>query len=359
MPPLASQNREFYAPEVEILVDDTLIDRNRLHVSNLEVDLVNRNASLFSMRIANAMGSTLEINENWPFQMGARIKIRAGYQSALEDLLEGIITAVTFRYGAGEHLVVDVEGYDPLFLLMKSYRQRSFAQMSDSDVVRQVIGDYGLPSDIDESQILYACIRQDHESDFTLLSRLARRNGFEFFTRNGTICFKEPAFQSAPTHTFTYGVEPLAFECRHDLFEQFASVETYGWDALNNEAVSAQAQLGNVPGVARDKSDIGAAFSRMDLDDPLYPHTENYKNAESAQRGADALMQQAAYTLVRAKASGPGVATLRPSGVVEIAGFSEPLNGRYYVTRVVHRIGDGEGFATEFEMKGDRIDASL
>ncbi len=359
MPALASENREFYAPEIEVLIEGELIDRNQVYVSKMEVDLSCEAASIFSMRIANVMTSALELTEPWPFKMGARIKIRAGYQSSLEDLIDGVITAVTYHYGTEGHLSIDVEGSDLLFLLMRQYRQRSFNEMSDSDVVTQVLSDYGLEGDIEESSISYNFIQQDHENDFVFLTRLSKRNGFELYTRGESICFKLPNVDSSPLHRFTFGVEPMKFDCRHDISQQFEKVSTYGWDDLNNETIKAEALIGDVINVQNSWNDASEAIGRLRLSGVVYPQAENYNGNESAQRGADALMRGFAYTLLKGKGSTAGLPTLQPASVIEMAGFSELINGKYYLTRVIHRIGGEDGFTTYFEVKGNRIHESL
>lgn len=359
MPSLASQNREFYAPEIEVLIDGEIIDRSQVYVSKMEVDLSCEAASLFSMRIANVMSSTLEFTEPWPFKMGARIKIRAGYRSGLEDLIDGVITAVTYHYGTEGHLGIDVEGSDLLFLLMKQYHQRSFSEMTDSDVVAQVLSDYGLQSDIEDSSISYNFIQQDHESDFAFLTRLAKRNGFEFYTNGESICFKSPNVDASPSQTFTFGLEPMKFSCRHDITQQFENVTTHGWDDLNKVSIEAEASIGEVENVESSWDDASSALEHLELSDISYPEAGNYDSTESAQRGADALMQRFSYSLVKGKGSTAGVPALRPANTVEMAGFSAQLNGIYYLTRVIHRIGREDGFTTYFEVKGNRIHESL
>jgi len=345
--------------EVKIVIDGEDIASNYFQVQKLKVDLSSEMASLFSLSITNVMNDEFELVTPWIFKMGANIKISAGYPSNLEELMQGIITSVTYHYGEKEHLTIEVEGYDLLFLLMKSYKQRSFSEMSDSQVVAEVLHDYGLKSDIQESELVYNHIQQDHESDFTFISRLAKRNGFEFYNQLETIYFKSPAVDSASLEVFTFGVDPITLHCRHDITNLFERVHTHGWDKLNKEAIQEESHIENVPSVEREWAYPSASIGRLGISDVAYPLSENYDNSQSAQREADAMMQKIAYSLVKVKGSVRGLATLSPATVIELNGFSQVHNGKYYLTRVIHRIGDNRGFTSDFEMKGDRIHASL
>jgi phage protein D len=360
MPDTAAEHNEFYAPEVEISVDGTVIDRNRLYISRLEVDLSCEAASLFSMRVANAIDDTLEISEGFPFTVGSRITIRAGYESDLENLFEGVITAVTAHYGESEHLSIDVEGCDLLFLLMKQYHHRAFEKTTDSDIAKELINVYDLQSDIDDSGVAYDYTRQDHESDFSFLNRLARRSGFEFYAREGCICFKAPAVNASVSQTLTYGKDPVTFSCRHDIAGQMSQVEIYGWDKLNNTGITEKTAIGDVPSIDAEKSDASGALKRLKLKEKsTYTKAENYADIASAKRAADALMHRFAYSLVSGRGSTAGIPSLRPAQVIEMAAFSTPFNGRYYLSRVIHRIGKEDGYSTDFEVKGNRINATL
>jgi len=345
--------------EVKIVVDGEDIANNYFQVQNLKVDLSSEMASLFSLSITHVINDEFELVTPWIFKMGAKIKISAGYPSNLEELIEGIITSVIYNYGDEEHLSIEVEGYDLLFLLMKSYKQRSFSEMSDSQVVAEVLHDYDLESDIEDSEIVYNHIQQDHESDFTFISRLAKRNGFEFYNQLETIYFKSPAVDSASSEMLTFGVDPITLHCRHDITNLFERVHTHGWDKLNKEAIQEESHIENIPSVERQGEYPSASIRRLGLSDVAYPLSENYDNSQSAQRAADAIMQKIAYTLVKVKGSVRGLATLSPATVIELNGFSQVHNGKYYLTRVIHRIGDNRGFTSDFEMKGNRIHASL
>ncbi|HID93810.1 MAG TPA: phage late control D family protein [bacterium (Candidatus Stahlbacteria)] len=345
--------------EIEIIIDGETIESNYFQVEHLKVDLSSEIASLFSLTITNVINNQLELVTPWVFKMGTRIKIRAGYPSDLEDLMDGIITSVTYHYADEEHLTIEVEGCDLLFLLMKQYRQRSFSEMSDSEVVTEVLRDYGLESDIEDSEILYNHIQQDHESDFSFVSRLAKRNGFEFYNRGETIYFKSPAVESSPSEVFTFGVDPITVNCRHDITHLFERVHTHGWDRLNKEPVEEESNIVDVSSVESQWQYPSASISRLGLSDIVYSLSENYENSQSAQREADAMMQKFAYTLVKVKGSLRGLATLTPATVIELNGFSQVHNGKYYLTHVIHRIGENQGFTTHFEMRGDRIHESL
>lgn len=345
--------------EVKIVIDGEDISNNYFQVQKLKVDLSSEMASLFSLSITNVMNDEFELVTPWVFKMGANIQISAGYPSDLEELMQGIITSVTYHYGDEGHLSIEVEGYDLLFLLMKSYKQRSFSEMSDSQVVAEVLHDYDLESDIEDSEIVYNHIQQDHESDFAFISRLAKRNGFEFYNRAKTIYFKSPAVDSTSSEVFTFGVDSLILHCRHDITNLFERVHTHGWDKLNKEAIQEESHLEDVRSVESQWEYPSASIRRLSLSDVAYPLSKNYDDSQSAQREADAMMQKFAYTLVKVKGSVRGLATLSPATVIELNGFSQVHNGKYYLTRVIHRIGDNRGFTSDFEMKGDRIHESL
>ncbi len=293
MPSIAIDN--FNELEIEILVNEKLMSRSYLNITNLKVDLSSETASLFSITVTNTTGDMHDTAESSIFKTGARMKIRAGYHGDFIDLIDGIITSVTQHYGSGKLPSIDLEGSDLLYLFMKKNNQRTFSDMRDSDIASEIIALYGLNSDIEDSKIIHDHTQQDNESDFFFLSRLANRCAFEFYCKGKTIYFKLPSVAKNPAYNFTFRANLLQISFRQDIAHTSESNKIQEQDIYNEEVISKD-----------------SAFIKL-------------------------------------KGAIIGIPSLAPATVIEIDGLSKEHNGRYYLTRVVHHFEDTEGFTTHFE----------
>src|SRR6266487_4050035 len=103
----------------------------------------------------------------------------------LEPVFDGYITAVNVNLGSQpDDTYIDVMGMDTSVLLSLEEKIATWPNLSDSDIVQQIIGNYGVQVKVDGTATVH------QENDTTVIQRgtdiqfvrdLARRNGLEFY----------------------------------------------------------------------------------------------------------------------------------------------------------------------------------
>ena len=136
---IPSELQKFNPWEIEILIDKKLISIAYLNITSLKVDLSSKAASLFSITVTNTTDDMHDTTEPFIFKTGASTKIRAGHHGDFIDLIDGIITSVTQHYGLRMLPDIEIEGSDLLYLFMKKNNQRTFSDISDSDIANKII----------------------------------------------------------------------------------------------------------------------------------------------------------------------------------------------------------------------------
>ncbi|MDO5711958.1 MAG: type IV secretion protein Rhs, partial [Micrococcales bacterium] len=96
-----------------------------------------------------------------------------------EDLLEGEITALEAEFDGGGTFTV-VRGYDQAHRLFRNRRTQSYLQVTAADVATEVAQRHGFTvGQIDATPTVFAHLSQAGQTDWELLSGLARDSGCE------------------------------------------------------------------------------------------------------------------------------------------------------------------------------------
>ncbi len=286
------------------------------------------------------------------------IGVRFGSQ-VNEQLISGYISSHQIHFdkeiGASFLEVIGMDGSTRMNLEEKIV---AWKNMSDSDIVRQLLGNYNFTPDVDSTQPSYVenevTIIQ-RGTDLAFARRLARRNGFEFFLETDpqsgetTGHFHKPRLSGRPQ-------KDLALAFGED--SSVATLEAH-YDGLRPATV-------DVKGISiGDKSDQSATIESSDLvtlgansvlglldqqPKSLLARTSAFDNPELQTR-AQAAVNSASWAV---SLSGELDITayqsvLRSRRTVLVKGIGTRYSGTYYVSRVVHSLTPG-GYKQKFEL---------
>jgi phage protein D len=332
---------------------------------------------LHSTRAPDGSWSYLEAER---FALFSKVAVQIGFTGAgggrLPTVFAGYITDVQLEFGSepGQSFV-EVTAIDACVLMSLEEKISSWPNLTDSDIVRQIVGSYGLPLTADSTATVH------QESDTTVTQRgtdirfvrdLAHRNGFEFYFEPGvsgdvTAFFRAPqlggvaqpdlAIQfgaSGNLHRFSArltGQRPLTVSTQQldvkSNSTNSAKAETMQLTALGARDVNALVR-GQLNGLVKPK---GADAQMLVLGSPTSDSTE-------LRTLAQAVRDEAAWFIT---ASGE-VNTdayqnvLRPRKLVLVKGAGRQYSGRYYVTRVVHEITMEGLYVQRFEARRNARD---
>ena len=135
---------------------------------------------------------------------------------------------------------------------MKGSDSKNWERRKDSDVAREIAGLYNLNPSVEDTVVVHPKIEKSQESHTQFLTRLADRNGFEFFVVNKELVFRSPANDKTGAIELEWGRGLMSFSPEINLSEQVTEVEVYGWNVQTKKPIVGRARKGDEPG--RDKT---------------------------------------------------------------------------------------------------------
>ncbi len=356
---LEEEYQNFYAPAFVIEIENTDLLKLGAEIPGVSVDNVIDGADQFSFSVNNPFNPAkgeFEWIDKTPLELGKEVSIRMGYGSRLEELVLGIITSLRFSFPAGGSSQLDVSGYALSHLMMKGKKSPpSWNDSKDSDIVARIAKSYGYGiSKIEDSIIQHPKIKQDNETDYDFVSRLAKRNGFEFFVRARDIYFRRPPTAADPELTLEWGRTMSSFSPDINVAEMVAGVRVVGWDPSSKKEIIGKAMKGQEEDKkqgAQSGSEVAQQVYRGEVIEEVRKPVYNQSEAD---RIAKALLNQLSEGLVKGSGECPGIPVLKPGITVKVSGLGRKFSRKYYVERTTHSIGTS-GYKTTFNVRGDSL----
>ena len=118
---------------------------------------------------AKAEGEPFQALDNSKFEIGAELEVKLGAtdETMTQTLFKGEIVTVEPEFHAGSVAMV-VRAYDKTHRMMRTRKQRTFANQTTSDIVRKICGEYGLSAKVTSSRFIHECMYQHNETGLRL-----------------------------------------------------------------------------------------------------------------------------------------------------------------------------------------------
>jgi phage protein D len=265
-----------------------------------------------------------------------------------DKIFDGRVSALEAGFGEARPPEISVLLEDRFQDLRMTQRTRTFADISDSDVMNRIASDYGLRPNIDVTGPSYKVLAQVNQSDLSFLRERARSIDAEIWLDDRNLYCKARGKRSNGTVKLNYGGELREVTVTADLAGQRSSVSVNGWDiagksAMKHEATD-QAISGELDG---DDSGISVLKSAFGERKEAVAHSIPLSSRE-AQAEAEAVLRMTARRFVVARGLTQGDAKLRVGTYVDMQGLGPLFSGKYYVSYVEHVFDGTQGFTTKF-----------
>ena len=356
-----------YTPEVSLKIQgETAPEELMEDLLQVVVEESLHLPGMFTLVINNPYTPGQEEGKFWKhedrFEIGKSIKISfkssttksQEYEEQIEeDILEGEITAIEAHFTAGSQAPIIVRGYDASHRLTRGRFNRSFQNMTDSDVVQKVIGEVGLSAGtVDSSGAPHDYIFQENQTNMEFLRERAARNGFELFVQNGKLNFRKP--KADESVSLRWLKELHSFQVRISSAEQVSSVEVRGWDYTQKQAIVSTQSSETVLTETKYGSgkETSSAFQEKPADPKLVVVDQPVFTSKEADAIAQAIFDELGGEFVHADAKAEGNPAIRPGRVIELEEMSK-YSGKYYVTEARHIVRE-RVYTTEFSIRGLR-----
>ena len=265
-----------------------------------------------------------------------------------DKIFDGRISALEANFAEARPPEISVLLEDRFQDMRMTQRTRTFADVSDSDVINRIASDYGLQPNIDVSGPTYKVLAQVNQSDLSFLRERARSIDAEVWLDDRNLYCKARGKRNNGTVKVNYSSELREVTVIADLAGQRSSISVNGWDISGKSAMTYEAKEQVVSGELNgDSSGISILKSAFGERKEALAHTVPLSSRE-AQAEAEAVMQMTARRFVVAHGLAQGDAKLRVGTYIDMQGLGPLFSGKYYLAHVKHVFDGTLGFRTEF-----------
>ena len=267
-------------------------------------------------------------------------------------LIAGEITALdaSFSNRSESHLII--RGYDLSHRLHRGRYNRSFQNMTDSDIVKKISKEVGLNPNCDSSGQPRDYVFQENQTNMEFLRELAARQGFELFIQDEKLHFRKP--ESGKTLDLIWLQDVNSFNVRVSSAQQVSSVEVRGWDYENKRSIVETANAEKI--VTETENHNGSqTATKFNIPSPKMTVVDRpVFSADEAKKMAQSLCNELGgeFVYADAKTDGNGNPEIRPGRIVQFQGMGN-YDGKYYITETRHFYHE-KVYSTDFSVRGLR-----
>jgi phage protein D len=278
---------------------------------------------------------------------GKELKISLGTTA----VFVGKITALEARYPEGNSPSLVALAEDTFQDLRMTRRTRTFADMSDSDVISQIAGDHGLTPDVGVTGPTHKVLAQVNQSDLAFVRERARALDAELWIDGSSLKVQPRSSRGGAPVTLTYGKELREFRVVADLAEQATSLEVTGWDVSGKQAVKEEVTdsvvQSELNGGDSGPSILKSAFGdRKDALANAVPQTTDEAHAR-----AEALLKRRARRFLVGHGTAETKPELQVGATIKLAGVGPLFEGEFYLAATEVVFDGSKGMRTELELE--------
>ena len=277
---------------------------------------------------------------------GKTFTIKLGTQVLFDGRVMGLRAG--FPEGAPPRIVVLAD--DKLQDLRMTRRTRTFADVSDGDVMQTIASDHSLTGDISVSGPTHKVLAQVNQSDLAFLRERAAAVDAEVWVDGTTLHAKSRSSRDSSSVQLTWQNQLREFAVTADLAAQRTAVIVSGWDVSGKQAIKSEATSSAIT------SEVGSHTSGVSILAGIAARKENLAHpmpvtAREGQAAADAFFRMSARRFVTGRGVAEASVGLRVGKQVELKGLGPLFSGKYTVTAVRHRFDTAHGIRSEFEVE--------
>lgn len=273
-------------------------------------------------------------------------------------VLEGEITAIETHFSETSQAPIIIRGYDVSHRLHRGRFNRSFQNMTDTDIVKKIADEVEIKADqdqIDESGIPHDYIFQENQTNMEFLRERATRIGFELFIQDSKLNFRKPKADKEELQ-LKWLTDIHSFRVRKTSAEQVKEVEVRAWDYSQKRPIVSIAKDEQV--ITKTENGKGSDTSTVFNSQPTKPKMivvdRPSFHPKECDRMAQALFDELGGEYIYADAKGEGNPKIRPGRVLKLDEKEMgQYGGKYYITETRHSFIE-RVYITEFSVRGLR-----
>jgi Rhs element Vgr protein len=274
---------------------------------------------------------------------GNTIEITAGYGEDTESsIFTGYIVKQTIRIEQNDafHLVLTCKHKAVTMSYNKTEAQ--FSKKTDSDIIKSIIGNYGLSCTVDSTSPQQAIVFQKLATDWDFILSRAEYYGYVISFDGDKVVVGKPAISGSAVLRVGFGESLLHFRGEMSAEKQATGIQVSSWDIKNQTLLNSTAtepslsSQGNMTGKAMSAK-LGQKQLKLTANTPLA--------SDDLKAWADGSLMRMRMSAIKGEASFIGSASAKTNSIIELAGVGDRYNGSAFVTGIKHSISE-EGWIT-------------
>lgn len=276
-----------------------------------------------------------DLSNSENFIPGKEIEILAGYHSAESTIFKGIITGHGLKVRKNKPSWLVIECKDAAVKMTIGRKNAYYRNMSDSEIIEEIIGDYGQPADVESTNLQHKEMVKYHTTDWDFMVARAEANGKLVLVDDGTIAVKAPDTNQTPVLSLIHGSTMMEFEAAMDVRHQLAATRCTSWDFANQ--VLLEEESDRVDFGEHGNLDAARLAEVIGLESLQMQHTGQVEDAE-LKSWADARLLKSRLAKIIGRVKCQGFGDIKPGHLLELKGVGDRFNGNAYVTAIRQQI---------------------
>lgn len=323
---------------ITILVNSREIS-SEFHILSVSVtrELNRIPTAVIQLLDGEASQSTFQVSNSSHFIPGNEIEIQLGYRSQNDSVFKGIIIKHSIKIRKNVSLLI-IDCRDKTVKMTGGAKSRYFVDQKDSDIMEEIIGSYGLQSEVKATIPQLKEVVQYEATDWDFILCRSEANGRMVMVEDGKVKITETATGQEPVVAVRYGATLLELDAEIDARRQSAGINVTSWNATDQEVITGEAEEPPTTG--------NGNLSPADLAKVLGSVTHEIRHGgkisqPELQAWADGRLLKERLAKVRGRAKFQGFAGISPGNLMELTGIGERFEGKVYVSGVRHMVANG------------------
>ena len=303
--------------------------------------------SSFSLRVSDMNREWADSND---LTVGAEIKITLGYKDEVEELFNGEITKLSPEFKQNSDGVLIINGSNHLHRLLRAKKTRSFTEMTDSDIIKEIASDSGLKDDIEDVGSEHLFTMQRNQTDYDYLMTMTNKYNCKAWAKDKTLFFKKLEKNSGEDIVVEWGKTLLEFYPVIDTINLMTESEVRGWDNEKAEVIIGNSTIDDIT-IKVGGDDLGAKMVKDNFGEMKNLSVdENIIDQKNADKAALDIITKNSMGYIMSSGKSEGNNKIRAGMIIQINEVGGKFSGKYYVNTVIHVLSTPRGYSTYFNV---------
>lgn len=282
---------------------------------------------------------TFEVSNKPDFEPGKEITIQLGYRGTNETAFKGIVVKHSIKMRKNGAVLI-IECRDKAAKMAAACKNNYFKEMKDSDVMEQLIDNYGLEKEVQTSSVENKQLVQYNSTDWDFMLCRADVNGMLCMTNDGKISITKPDFSTDAVLTVQYGATVHELDAEIDARLQYKAVKGSSWNFTDQELLeNVEAEEPSIPPAGN--LDASTLANTLNENEFVLQHSGKIEEPE-LQQWVNAMMLKHRLAKIRGQIKIDGTTAVLPGQIIKVNGIGERFEGKLFVTGIRHQYENGD-----------------